>query len=32
VQNLSGLLLNAGVADIAPPLFGAVRSGTITVS
>ena len=32
VTNLSGLLLNGGTADLAPPLFGVVRSGTVAVA
>ena len=32
VVNLSGLLLNGGTADLVPPLFGAVRTGVVTVS
>lgn len=32
VTNLSGLLLNGGTADLAPPLFGAIRSGTVAVA
>jgi uncharacterized phage protein gp47/JayE len=32
VTNLSGLLLNGGSADLVPPLFGAVRTGVVTVA
>jgi uncharacterized phage protein gp47/JayE len=32
VVNLSGLLLNGGIADLTPNLFGVVRTGTVTVS
>jgi uncharacterized phage protein gp47/JayE len=32
VTNVSGILLNGGNADLAPPLFGAVRGGTVAVS
>ena len=32
VTNISGLLLNGGTADLVPPLFGAVRTGVVTVS
>lgn len=32
VTNISTLLLNGGAADLVPPLFGAVRAGTVTVA
>jgi uncharacterized phage protein gp47/JayE len=32
VTNVSAVLLNGAAADLAPPLFGVVRSGTVTVS
>jgi uncharacterized phage protein gp47/JayE len=32
VLNLSGLLLNGGMVDVVPPLFGVVRAGVVTVS
>jgi uncharacterized phage protein gp47/JayE len=32
VTNLSGLSLNGGSADLAPPVFGAVRTGSVTVA
>lgn len=32
VTNLSGLLLNDAMADVVPALFGAVRTGVVTVS
>jgi uncharacterized phage protein gp47/JayE len=32
VIGLSGLLLNGATGDLVPPLFGVVRSGTMTVS
>ncbi len=32
VINLSGLLLNGGVADVTPPMFGVVRAGTVAVA
>jgi uncharacterized phage protein gp47/JayE len=32
VINVSDILLNGGTADLAPPLFGAVRGGTVAVS
>lgn len=31
VTNVSNVLLNGGIADLAPPLFGVVRAGTVTV-
>jgi hypothetical protein len=32
VTNLSGLLLNGAAADLAPPVFGVVRAGTVSVA
>jgi phage-related baseplate assembly protein len=32
INNVSGLLLNGGTADIVPGLFGVVRTGTVTVT
>jgi uncharacterized phage protein gp47/JayE len=32
VTNIATLLLNGGMADVAPPLFGAVRAGSVTVA
>lgn len=32
VINVSAVLLNGGTADLMPPLFGVVRTGTVTVS
>ncbi|MCF3945313.1 baseplate J/gp47 family protein [Acidiphilium sp. AL] len=32
VINVTGTLLNGGVADLVPPLFGVVRAGTISVT
>ena len=32
VTNVSAVLLNGGTADLTPPLFGAIRTGTVTVS
>jgi len=32
VTNVSAVLLNGGTSDLVPPLFGAVRPGTVTVS
>jgi uncharacterized phage protein gp47/JayE len=32
VSNVSAVLLNGGTADLTPPLFGVVRTGTVTVS
>jgi hypothetical protein len=32
VTNVSAVLLNGGTADLAPPLFGVVRTGTVTVA
>jgi len=32
VTNVSTVLLNGGTADLVPPLFGVVRTGTVTVS
>lgn len=32
VVNVTDALLNGGTADLVPPLFGVVRSGTITVA
>jgi uncharacterized phage protein gp47/JayE len=32
VTNLSAVLLNGGTADLTPPIFGVIRSGTITVA
>lgn len=32
VVNLADLLLNGGTMDLVPPLFGAVRAGTVTVA
>jgi uncharacterized phage protein gp47/JayE len=32
VVNLSGLLLNGSTMDLVPPLFGAVRAGTVAVA
>ena len=32
ITNLSGLLLNGGTMDLVPPLFGAVRAGTVAVA
>jgi len=32
VTNVSGVLLNGGTSDLTPPLFGVVRTGTVTVS
>ncbi|MCB5944112.1 baseplate J/gp47 family protein [Acidocella sp. KAb 2-4] len=32
VTNISTLLLNGGAVDLVPPLFGAVRAGTVTVA
>lgn len=32
VSNVSAVLLNGGTADLTPPLFGVVRSGTVAVS
>lgn len=32
VTNISTLLLNGGMTDLVPPLFGVVRAGTVTVS
>lgn len=31
VTNVSNLVLNGGIADLVPPLFGVVRAGTVTV-
>ncbi len=32
VGNVSNVLLNGGVADLPPPLFGVIRTGTVTVA
>jgi len=32
VTNVSTVMLNGGTADLIPPLFGVVRTGTVTVS
>jgi uncharacterized phage protein gp47/JayE len=32
VSNVSAVLLNGGSSDLTPPLFGVVRTGTVTVS
>jgi hypothetical protein len=32
VTNVSAVLLNGGTADLAPPPFGAIIAGTVTVS
>jgi uncharacterized phage protein gp47/JayE len=32
ITNISDVLLNGGTADLTPPLFGVVRSGTVTVA
>ncbi len=32
VINISGLVLNGQTSDLVPPLFGAVRAGTVTVA
>jgi uncharacterized phage protein gp47/JayE len=32
VTNVSAVLLNGGVADVSPGVFGAVRSGSVTVA
>ncbi len=32
VTNVSSLLLNGGSADLVPPLFGVIRTGTVTVA
>jgi uncharacterized phage protein gp47/JayE len=32
VTNVSAVLLNGGSADLVPPLFGVIRSGTVAVS
>jgi uncharacterized phage protein gp47/JayE len=32
VTNVSAVVLNGGTADLAPPLFGVIRSGTVAVS
>jgi uncharacterized phage protein gp47/JayE len=32
ITNVSAVLLNGGAGDLTPPLFGVIRTGTITVS
>jgi hypothetical protein len=32
VTNLSAVLLNGGTLDLSPPLFGVIRTGTVTVA
>ncbi|HQU05269.1 MAG TPA: baseplate protein, partial [Acidocella sp.] len=32
VLNVESILLNGGTADLAPPLFGVVRGGTVAVA
>jgi uncharacterized phage protein gp47/JayE len=32
ITNVTAVLLNGGTTDLVPPLFGVVRSGTVTVS
>jgi hypothetical protein len=32
VLNVSAVLLNGGTSDLAPPVFGVIRSGTVVIS